>query len=1040
LESTRNSIKPLGNRPDVEDLRLEESTFMSNLGAKRQKRTEEEVQAAGVIQRLARGWLLRRWLKRNSGRLRLRRKLKRSYQVISQQIKVKLDMDEFAKKEEEKRECAIIKMQACLRGRLARRAFRKAKMVRKFERLNEAATKIGIQAKIYLSKAAKICLWTRLDSEGLLRAAIHLQSTFRMWYYGKRVVYKVMVRRERQSSILLQCFWRKVVATIYRTLEQTRFDNLRHNQSASNIQRLARGALCRKQFQWIRDTHTRELREKNSLFIQRIIRRWLHGKCRVSAIRWMKQRKERVFGAIHLQRVARGFFARKRRTHLLADRVTDIFFYTMVGNKVMVEDLHAVSSCNKRFDIRGDSVFTIACKFGHKKIVRKCLKWGLDMNYKNDEGQTGVMLATMQGHAEMAEFLVTNKADVSIVVNNKNLLHWACEMGMEGVTMALVHRGMSVIEPCASQSNRLPLHFAVSKRFNVEVLKLLLKQNLVDVHCQDDLGNTALHIAASNGHDDAVRMLIDDGAGIECANSEGYSPWRCALNHSQKNCVVMLRGGWQSITTSTNMFVEAPETLMGLCAGIGDEAADLVAEAISQGFDVNYHEIKNGMTLPMVAASAGASCVVGLFKKQALENVDNQNRNVFHFATPGCFEQIFNHYGNLSLLTAGDNNKVTPLHLACKNMSVFPKNLRRMMDAAKINLRDYCDFENKTVLHYAAYECSLSVLDELLDYEPYLLYANDANGASALHYLVSNPENNIRGKRCVERLKDLYDATDGHGALPLHAASLSGCYELVEVLASAMPGAMLTQDDNSETPLHYAVKRNNFECLRYFIAQTKVDELMLGELLILSATLGHSECFIEIFTEEAVGKLSSLGSIMKAIVQYSRIDMLNAVLEIAPMDAVNDHQLIEIAASSGNRNILKKLVDHCSKHELSFQLDMEVIALSVAKSTTADSVEMLEDVMQVFKHDYEIDPAMIFGTAAGSGNINCCKWIFQHHPDVLDKQNDKQRTALHYACANDELKTAKWLMECGAKQELEDEEGNTAIQLAGDRILQYLAN
>ena len=61
-------------------------------------------------------------------------------------------------------------------------------------------------------------------------------------------------------------------------------------------------------------------------------------------------------------------------------------------------------------------------------------------------------------------------------------------------------------------------------RWNKEPLKmrelLSLKPNLVNVHDPRN-GNTAIHIAAQNGHLDVVTMLIETGADVDAKNSKG---------------------------------------------------------------------------------------------------------------------------------------------------------------------------------------------------------------------------------------------------------------------------------------------------------------------------------------------------------------------------------------------------------------------------------------------------------------------------------------------------------------------------------------
>jgi hypothetical protein len=73
-----------------------------------------------------------------------------------------------------------------------------------------------------------------------------------------------------------------------------------------------------------------------------------------------------------------------------------------------------------------------------------------------------------------------------------------------------------------------------------EVNALLRGRTKPDVQAKDRSGNTLLHIAAKNGHADAVESLLDAGADIRAKNKLGYTALHEAAWHGQDAVVQAL--------------------------------------------------------------------------------------------------------------------------------------------------------------------------------------------------------------------------------------------------------------------------------------------------------------------------------------------------------------------------------------------------------------------------------------------------------------------------------------------------------------------
>ena len=128
----------------------------------------------------------------------------------------------------------------------------------------------------------------------------------------------------------------------------------------------------------------------------------------------------------------------------------------------------------------------VACQNGQKGVVQMFLKaGGVDVNKRDEAGNTALFYACSQGARDIAKLLLENGAD-----------------------------------PClANNQGLLPLH-GLSGSGNKEIAKLLLEAG-ADVNAGDNQGKTALMHMIEAGRSEAARFLMDQGADLNAADNEG---------------------------------------------------------------------------------------------------------------------------------------------------------------------------------------------------------------------------------------------------------------------------------------------------------------------------------------------------------------------------------------------------------------------------------------------------------------------------------------------------------------------------------------
>ena len=149
------------------------------------------------------------------------------------------------------------------------------------------------------------------------------------------------------------------------------------------------------------------------------------------------------------------------------------------------------------------------------KLAKAFLKQGDDVNAKDANGNTALILAAKTGRKELCETLIAAGADVNAQNN-------------DGDTALL---------------------WAAVRDFG-DVAKVLIKAN-ADVNIQEKNGYTALHEAAYNGHLKMSQYLIENGADVTTKTNEGMTALDFASknNHSETALILLDAEKAQAIKT-----------------------------------------------------------------------------------------------------------------------------------------------------------------------------------------------------------------------------------------------------------------------------------------------------------------------------------------------------------------------------------------------------------------------------------------------------------------------------------------------------------
>ena len=209
----------------------------------------------------------------------------------------------------------------------------------------------------------------------------------------------------------------------------------------------------------------------------------------------------------------------------------------------------------------------------------------VNVNVKNKNGMTPLMIAAQNGYVELAKILIQAGADVKT------------SNSLTGDTSLIL----------------------ASENGQTMCVQTLLKCH-ANVNIQGRNGDTALISAARNGNEDCLQVLKDKGANLNIQNNNGNTALIAAVHRFQFQCAVQLiRAG-----ADVNLMDNQGNTAIVLAARKGQ--VDIAQKLITAGSDVNYFDEQLGMTALMRAACEGhATCMSLLIQSGADLNIPDVN-------------------------------------------------------------------------------------------------------------------------------------------------------------------------------------------------------------------------------------------------------------------------------------------------------------------------------------------------------------------------------------------------------------------------------
>ena len=185
--------------------------------------------------------------------------------------------------------------------------------------------------------------------------------------------------------------------------------------------------------------------------------------------------------------------------------------------------------------------FFSALKNDNPATIRQLLTRGFDANTLDPQGQHGLIIAIREPSPKAANALI-EAPKINVNATNalgESPLMLAALKGQLEMAGKLVKKGADV-----NKTGWTPLHYAASNG-HVEVIKLLL-ENHAYIDAESPNGSTPLMMASMYGNPQSVKLLLDEGADPMLKNQIGLTAFQFAQRANRPDSAELLSKAMRS--------------------------------------------------------------------------------------------------------------------------------------------------------------------------------------------------------------------------------------------------------------------------------------------------------------------------------------------------------------------------------------------------------------------------------------------------------------------------------------------------------------
>ncbi|XP_057322749.1 uncharacterized protein LOC130666094 [Microplitis mediator] len=490
----------------------------------------------------------------------------------------------------------------------------------------------------------------------------------------------------------------------------------------------------------------------------------------------------------------------------------------------------------------------IALNHNYQAIAKMIIEKNTSINFRNEQGHSLLYTAAKNNQIDIIKLLL--KLGARVKIGNSDVIVSAVFSGHKNAVHTLITHGNININEKLKENMSLLQLAVINDHKNIAEL-LLEKGADVNAVCPD---GTSLHLAASKGHYEMIKLLLDNNADSSIKDDKNRTAIEMALNDSHDHIrSFKILFEHKKIDVNYRCNNDEEWTLLHIAAQAG--SLPITEYLIEKGADINLQN-KHFSKPVHIAAREGHKHLVEYYINK---NIDLYDRGaagwtLLHYASFGKGKDVINYLFDKNFdVNIIDLRGQTPLHVASEYGS---------KDIVEILLRNGASYDSLDIFKkkpsQIAGDTSIVDLFKCID-----------------KLFKAVKQNNVKETEFCVKQKAIINTINSDRVTALHYSAWKGYTEIVEILLNNEANPNIV-NKNDSTPLHYAAK----------FGYPEIVKILLNNGAIYNAKTKKGNTPLELATHPEIIKLLKLINRSFISVENGSIKIIDELKNVDSLDTL----------------------------------------------------------------------------------------------------------------------------------------------------------